>query len=430
MEYSRSPSPYRHRHRGRNRSSSPARSLTPSRYRYRSPHEGSRQARSVQRQNDYSQFGSRTSAYRSRARSPYQDYARYRSYSIGRYTREQRRNEREQSPDIYHVQFEDGITRVFREVARYPGPPVDPGTTYRYRRASPCYEPVTESRSVPIKQERMSSDHFGDQVASPRGEPVTASRPVPITQESSNRFGDQVASYRRPNLRESRYVVPRVNRNKGKKSKVPSQKQIDALLRGRAPRSVKQENWLREYRRRNFGNNVRPTADTMEAETTRNDQGNTAFVNGFLPIPTHPRLNAYGHPWTNQDTYQQQHKIFLEQERLQTTRREAVENEALQQRYPLIKREPTADDYLPHNGRVQPLRSELGSSSPHPLIKQEFVEPVPNSPLPWIKQESVEPCTNGLDQSDRASSKSSEDHTTSQSNGRGFWGRMIRWAGL
>lgn len=444
--YSRSPSPYRARPRRRYTSSSPARSPTPTRYRYRSPRESSRRSRSLQRRNDYSRYGSRRSASRSRARSPYRGYARYRSYSIDRYRREERRDEREKSP-LYCVQFEDGSTRVFNEVTRFPGPNLNPGTTYACRRA----------------QENDPSNHFGD----------------------------GAASYYGANLQESSWTGPPATQKNPNMSNPPSQIQQAALLRGRAPQSFNQEQWLRErqqeqqrlreYQGSNLGNNLRP-------------MGNTAFGNGFLPIPTNPRHNVYDQSsanqdtyqqqhdtslgqerlhlpthsryWTNRDTYQQQYESLREQERLRTTRRQDVQDGALQQPYPFFKREPMVrdlndlllhgrlrlttlqrDNHVPHNDRVQPPRHEPTSTAPCPLIKQEPVESLPSSPIPWIKQESVEPLSNVSNQPDTASEHAVSIRvsnftyrlfifnfltmvTPSQSNVRGFWGRMLRWVGV
>jgi hypothetical protein len=77
----------------------------------------------------------------------------------------------------------------------------------------------------------------------------------------------------------------------------------------------------------------------MGADVPRSIEGNTPMHDNFLPLPTHPRRNLHGHLWTNQDTYQQQYEVFLEQEHSQTTQQEDLENRPLQHRYHCIKRE-------------------------------------------------------------------------------------------
>jgi hypothetical protein len=171
MDYSRSSSPYRARRRWRYSSSSPARSPRPSRYRYRSPtprryryrppREFPRQAWPSQR---YSPHHPRGNIPRSHARPPSQSYVQHRSRSNSGYAHEERDN-REQSP-LYHVQFEDGSTRVFKKVTRFPGPNLDHRMTYGCRQLSSRDDPNTDRRPVPIKQEIPPSEHFGDNIAS------------------------------------------------------------------------------------------------------------------------------------------------------------------------------------------------------------------------------------------------------------------------
>ncbi|OAF99475.1 uncharacterized protein CC84DRAFT_1169580 [Paraphaeosphaeria sporulosa] len=129
--YSRSPSPYRTQHRRRHRSSRPTRSPTP--YRWRSPRERLKRGRSFQRQDSYELSDSRRATSQQRGHSRYPDrhpeYAAYRPYSIGRYARRERRDGRDHSP-LYYVQFENGSTRIFKEVTRFPGPNLDPRMIY------------------------------------------------------------------------------------------------------------------------------------------------------------------------------------------------------------------------------------------------------------------------------------------------------------